>query len=78
MNQKFQYELWSDTDRALAMHYGAAKKPDANYPSRITVVLDDKGDLLLSYTDRIKVGAHPSEVLEDVKKLLTESPSPKK
>lgn len=67
--QGFQYELWSDPDRTLAMHFGAATSPTQPLASRRTVVLDEQGRLCLRY-DTVGVTSHPSEVLEDVTKLL--------
>lgn len=68
-SQEFQYELWSDQDRTLAMHYQAASKPTAFAPSRVTVVLDGTGNLLLTYPD-VSASAHPAEVLEDLQLIL--------
>ena len=66
-DEGFEYELWNDDDRTLAMHYGAADSASAWAPSRMTVLLDAEGNQLLEY----QVGGfgfttHPAEVLEDV------------
>ncbi len=61
----FPYEVWTDDDRTLALTYGAASSASANYPARITVLLDADGALLLEYTDNLSLGEHPSDVLAD-------------
>lgn len=62
----FTFELWTDDDdRTLALTYGAAASASQRYPSRITVVLDADGELVLEYLEDINVGAHPREVLDD-------------
>jgi thioredoxin-dependent peroxiredoxin len=70
--EKFQYELWTDDDATLGMTYGALSSASDNSVSRITMLLDAKGDLLLEYTEDIVVGTHPSEVLEDCEILFGE------
>ncbi len=66
--QKFGFEIWSDTGKALSTHYGAAGfKP---FPSRITMLLGRDGELLLEYKDGIDVGTHPADVLADIKALF--------
>ena len=65
-SEGFEYELWEDTDRTLAVHYGAASSTDAWAPSRITVLLDGEGNHILSYeVDIFGIGDHPIDVLED-------------
>ena len=66
----FQFELWSDDDRDLAVYYGAASSPSAFAASRITMLLDDSGAQLLEYTSSINVGTHPHQVLEDCQQLF--------
>ena len=68
--ESFQFELWSDTNKSLAVHYGAADSPNAWVADRISVLLDRKGEVLLSYTDNVSVGAHPKEVLDDCRILF--------
>jgi peroxiredoxin len=63
--EEFQYELWTDDDATLGTTYGALSSPSDGSVARITMLLDEKGDLLLEYTDSIVVGTHPGEVLED-------------
>ena len=66
-NQEFPYEVWTDLDKTLALHLGAAEADSAR-PRRITVVLDAEGRVLKRYDD-VAVGAHPEEVLEDIRGL---------
>jgi peroxiredoxin len=71
--ESFQYDVWTDTDaRTLAVHYGAADSASALFPERVTMLLDRNGDLLLKYTDDIRVGTHPDQVLEDCQALFGE------
>ncbi len=64
-DEGFQYELWTDDSRALALTYGAATTASQAYASRVTVLLDASGDLVLEY--RVSdFGAHPAEVLDDI------------
>ena len=70
-NEGFQFELWQDQDKELAVHYGAAN-PSSLVPSRVTFLLDKSGNVLLEYTKNIDVGAHPAEVLEDCRLLFGE------
>ncbi len=74
-DQSYLYEVWSDSSRALAMHYGAAKGKKAFFPSRITLVLDDQGGLLLEYRSKTGSPSHPQQVLEDCQLLFGKTPS---
>lgn len=65
MEEGFNFELWSDADRTLALAYGAADSPTEAFASRITVILDADGYLVLEYLDNISVGTHPGRVYED-------------
>lgn len=67
-NQQFPFEVWTDTDRALALAYGAAAGPEDARPKRISVLLDAQGELLRTYGD-VSVQAHPADVLEDVTRI---------
>ena len=64
-DEGFQFELWSDDDRTLGVTYGALSNARDNSASRVTMLLDADGNLLLSYTENINVGTHPGIVLED-------------
>jgi peroxiredoxin len=68
-DQSFQYEVWTDTDRTLALHYGAASSTEQPYPSRITRLLDTDGQLLLEY-DSVNFLSGPQDVLEDCELLF--------
>ena len=59
----FQFELWTDDDRTLAVAFGAATETSP-VPARLTVLLDADGNQLLEYpvTD---IGTHPGKVLDD-------------
>jgi peroxiredoxin len=63
--EDFQYELWTDDDKALGTTYGALSSTADSSVSRVTMLLDAKGDLLLEYADSIDVGVHPTQVLHD-------------
>lgn len=77
VDQKFPFELWSDADRTLAMHFGAATSKDASSAKRITVLLDAEGKWVRTYTGvNDDIGAHPLRVLEDVRQLFADSPAP--
>ena len=69
-DQGFEYDVWTDDDKTLAMHYKAADSAFALAPDRITVLLDEEGDLLLGYYDGIVVGTHPHDVLSDCEVLF--------
>jgi peroxiredoxin len=68
--QGFQYELWTDDERTLALYYGAISNANAFFPDRITKVLNEEGTLILEYVDDVGVNSHPSEVLEDFKTVM--------
>ena len=62
----FEYELWQDTERTLALHYGAISSASDWAPSRITVLLDAEGNHIVSYeVGAFGIGDHPIDVLED-------------
>ena len=70
-DEGFQFELWTDDDRTLAVAYGAAASSSARFANRITVVLDSDGNQLLEY-EVSSVGTHPAAVLEDCELLFGE------
>lgn len=74
--EHFPFEVWSDTDKTLALTYGAASTSWAPFPSRITVVLDAQGKVALQYLDGVNVGTHPEDVLKDCTALFGAAPSP--
>jgi len=65
----YQFPLWTDDDKALALHYGAVGSKLGPIPGRITVILDATGAQVLRYDD-VDVGTHPADVLEDCKRLF--------
>ena len=70
-DQGYGFELWSDTDRVLALHYGAAESAAATMPSRITRLLDVDGSVLLEYDD-VSAFSGPADVLKDCEALFAE------
>jgi hypothetical protein len=73
-SQEFQYEVWTDTNKSLALYYDETFTESQAFPNRVTVLLSASGDLLLEYpTDKTSdIGAHPGQVLEDCQKLFGE------
>ena len=71
---KFAFDLWSDTERELALFYGAAAKKTQSFADRVTVLLDEKGQWVLFYgtgATNWDPGGHPKAVLDDLKLLQT-------
>ena len=64
-DEDYEYEIWSDDDKTLALHYGAADSASDWFPSRVTMLLDSNGTLILEYVDNVNAGTHPAKVLED-------------
>ena len=64
-DEAFQFELWSDEDRVLALYYDAADSESTFLADRVTKVMGPDGVLLLEYVDSINVGTHPAKVLSD-------------
>lgn len=69
VDEGFTFDLWSDAGRELALFYGAATTPTQGAAARITVILDENGELLLEYPF-VAVGTHPQEVLHDCELLF--------
>jgi len=65
----FQYEMWTDTEKTLALTYGSAESSATSMPERMTFLLDEEGSLLLEYRENINFGTHPAEVLADCQQL---------
>lgn len=63
-DEAFAFELWTDSDKTLAIYYGSVSDESANYAGRITRLLGADGALLLEY-DEVGVSTSPQEVLED-------------
>lgn len=68
--ENFNFEVWDDDDKTLALYYGAVKNKSAAFPDRITKLLDADGNLILEYVDAINVGTHPQDVLDDCVKIF--------
>jgi peroxiredoxin len=69
-DEGYLYEIWTDDERTLATTYGAVSSPTQSFPSRVTMLLDADGGLLLEYVEDIAVGTHPAEVLSDCQALF--------
>ena len=71
---QFQYRLFSDPERAMALHYEAASSPSQWFADRTTVVLDPYGRWVLQYPSVGNTKAHPNEVLADMTALVAANP----
>lgn len=69
IDEGFDFELWSDLDRTLALHYGAATSATQGAAARVTKVLDADGNVVLEYSG-ISVATHPTDVLHDCQLLF--------
>lgn len=68
-DEGFEFELWTDDERTLAVYYGAADDADAYFPQRKTRLIGPDGVLLLQY-DVNAIATHPAQVLEDCEALF--------
>ncbi len=65
IDEGFQYELWTDTNRELATAYGAG--PTLSAAKRVTMLLDSDGDLVLEYLNvNAEIGTSPQLLLADI------------
>lgn len=73
-NEEFQFPLWSDTEKTLALTYGAAEADWQPIASRVTVILDETGDWVLFYPAGVVAAKslylHAQTVLDDLAQLL--------
>jgi len=69
-DQQYEFEIWTDDEKTLALHYGAISRPSAAFPKRITKILDAEGTLILEYVEGVGPATHPQEVLEDCRLLF--------
>jgi peroxiredoxin len=65
----FKFELWSDSNKTLALTYGAAATETQSIAGRITVLLGEQGEWLLVYNP-VNVISGPGDVLEDCQALF--------
>lgn len=70
-NEGYQYEMWIDSNKTLALYYGAADSADQSSPDRVTKILDSEGNLVLEYNDA-SFNSNPQDVLEDCKLIFGE------
>ncbi|MBR57024.1 MAG: hypothetical protein CMH54_03085 [Myxococcales bacterium] len=68
-SQEYLYEVWTDSDKTLALYYGAVTSDLMPFPSRITRLLDAEGNLILEY-NTVSVDGHPQAVLDDCTKIF--------
>jgi len=68
-DQSFQYEVWSDTNKTLAVHFGAARSSSFT-PSRVTLILNAQGEVEAIYDPVSNIGDHPGQVLDDCRTLF--------
>ena len=70
--EEFQYEIWRDSDKTLALYYGAATSTEQSLPARVTKLLDSEGKLVLEYNDASFL-SNPANVLDDCKIIFGDS-----
>jgi peroxiredoxin len=58
-------ELLCDTDRSVAIAYGAAENADQERPKRVSVLVGPDGKVVKTYATP-DAEAHPSEALADL------------
>ena len=61
----FPFPLLSDADRTLALAYGAADDPSAQFAKRVSCLIDEEGRVL-RYYPQVAAREHVSEVLRDL------------
>ena len=61
----FPYPLLCDTERTMAVAYGAAKGLKDEYPARRSVLIDEEGMVLKTF-DAVDPARHPGEVLAEL------------
>lgn len=67
---KFEFDLWTDAKRELALAWGAADSPTQLFADRVTVLLDPEGTRILHYNVVFDIANHPQHVLDDCKAIL--------
>jgi thioredoxin-dependent peroxiredoxin len=61
----FPFALLCDVDRKLGLAYGACDDAKAGYAKRISVLIDERGNVAKFYP-KVQPADHPAEVLADV------------
>jgi len=61
----FAFPLLSDSDRKVALSYGACKDANAAWPNRVSFLIDEQGRIERVY-DRVDPRDHPARVLADM------------
>jgi len=61
----FPFPLLSDTDRSLALAYGAADDASAKFAKRVSCLIDEEGRVL-RYYPQVSAREHVAEVLSDL------------
>lgn len=64
----FPYELLCDTDRSIALAYGACDDPQATYPQRISYLIDSDGNVARAWP-KVNPKDHAAEVLAALEEL---------
>jgi len=57
--------LLSDTDRSVAIAYGACDDAKAKWPKRVSYLIDEQGKIARVY-DQVNPRDHPASVLADM------------
>jgi len=61
----FPFPLLCDTARSVGIAYGACADSKARYASRISILIDEDGNIARVY-DKVNPRDHPAQVLADV------------
>jgi len=61
----FQFPLLCDTDRKIALAYGACSDAKAQHADRISFLIDEEGKIACAY-DAVDPRDHPAKVLADI------------
>ena len=59
------FPLLCDSDRSVALAYGACQDPRARYPDRVSVLIDEQGRVIRVY-DQVDPRDHAARVLADL------------
>jgi len=76
-NEEFDFPLWSDLEKSLALQYGAADGLITLFADRITVILDAEANWVVFYpktvVTSVSLYAHAQMVLDDLALLFGDS-----